>query len=230
MGNEMDVQSQYTHLNESVSTRVLSRVKFTNTGIAYNKTTGVKTDSNNLSQFTSEELAELWKVQQGVAQNKYIYREHGDSSSISIPLFKTSKLCLVSVFGIIEESLVGTSATLSVGSSITPQGVLGNQVLAGFVKTKFWAKASPHDSSLPFASIISDIAWYDWSKPEMLIAPNTVIYLNISGASGITAGDITFDCVATTVGLEFHGDTGSLMKTGSHYNGKDFGSIYPYFG
>lgn len=225
----MDVQSHYTHLNESVSTRLLARVKLTNSGIDYTKATGVKTDSIDLAHLTSEELADYWRMQQGVAQKKEVWREHGGGDSISIPLFRTSKLCLVSVFGIIEESFVGTGANISVGSATSTQAVLGTQVLANFTKTKFWCRQSPFDSTAPNTSVISDILWYDWSKPEVLIAPNTTVYLNLSGASGLTAGDITFDCVATSVGLEFHGDKGSLLKVGSHYNGKDFGCIYPMF-
>ncbi len=231
MGNHLDF-SNYTHLNESVSTRVLSRVKFTNTGIPYAKATGVKTDAEDLIKYSSLELSNLWKKQVNMGISKQIWREHGNGSNIAIPLFKTSKLCLLNIFGNIDTTLVGTAGvTFSVGSTTNPQSLLGNQVLSDFKANNFWCREIPYDSTAPNTSVISDIAWFEWFNPQVLIAANTPIYLHITSTTGITAGDISFDVIATTVGLEFsiNNLNESLMTEGMN-KGKDYGCIYPFFG
>jgi len=228
----------YIFFKDITPNRILSRVKFGG-DIPYDGVSPgtIVADTNkcpDLAGLTVDQL-KMRVDHRGdflFAENRNIYKVH-DGTAIEIPLFRTSKMCIVGVYAVITESLTG-SGTLSVGVPGDAQIVLGNQTVASLAipsggSTVIWIPEFPYSSAAPYRSKVK-CGWIYYS-PDRQLAPGNTVYLKISGGT-VTAGDITFEILGVPMGLESYGETGAIM-TSQLFRSANFGKtldpIFPYW-
>lgn len=222
-------QGGYGFLNSVADERLVIRVKWDNDA-AYSSTTGVGADTDlnvNLRGLTVSQLKDTVQSagNYSMAQSRAIYRKARlpAGAAYSIPLFKTTKTVILTGIGLITTSLADAGATdnptISVGTAGANGSILGGQTLSSLVITSpntsaLWQAKFPYDSANPTLSLVGDaLAFY---SPDKVLPPGVIVslYVGAHTTDAVTAGDITFEFIAASYGLESLGVTESIATIG----------------
>jgi hypothetical protein len=230
---------QLGYFNNLISNRVTSRVKFVAEQTDYDSSTTIVADTDlnsNLTGKTVEQLKDLCTANGNflMAEDRSICRTVGGTttSTITIPLAKVNKACIIGGFGVITTSCGGTQS-FSVGIPGNPDFILGSTVgtdisIPEGATTALWNQTAPYSTSSPDAGAVS--AGRIYYAPDRMLAPGTPInlYITAGTSSTIGTGDITFEFVATAMGMHTYGVTDGNNR-GQYMKGKDAGPLYPLF-
>jgi hypothetical protein len=227
--------NQFHYFNNLISSKIVSRVKFVPGQVAYDVV--ADTDINlDLAGKTAEELKDLATADGNFmfAEERSICRQVGGTttSTITIPLGKVNKTCIVGGFGVITANCGGTQ-TFSVGIPGNTNFILGDTVgtdlsIPSGAVTALWNQTAPYSTSSPDAGGVS--AGRIYYAPDRMLAPGTPInlYITAGTSSTIGTGDITFELFATALGQETYGIKDG-HNNGRALKGQDKGPLYPLF-
>ncbi len=240
--------SQLGYFNQLTSNRAITRIKFVDDGtqIAYDSAVTVAADTTLRSDLSSDTVSELKDKCTApgnfqFAEERSIYRYAGGTAAdtITIPLAKVNKACIVGAYAVITADFGGTQS-FSVGIPGNTDFILGATVgtdlsIPSGSETSLWTQSYPFATGTPDAGASADGRIY--YAPDRMLAPGTPINLYITAGTSVTlgTGDVTIEFLATALGQETFGivDGNNSRKSisggpGDMY-GRDQGPIYPAF-
>jgi hypothetical protein len=241
------IGTQLGYFNNLISNKLVKRVKFVAAQTSYDSAVTVAADTDlnpDLAGKSVTQLKDFCTANENFrfAEERSIYSYVGGTttSTITIPLGKVNKTCIVGGFAVITDSCGGTQS-FSVGIPGNTDFILGSTIgtdlaVPAGCETAIWNQGYPYATATPDAGGVS--AGRIYYAPDRMLAPGTPINLYITAGTSCTIGegDITFEFLATAIGQETYGITdGNNNKRSASgapgpLHGKDSGPIYPYFG